>query len=169
MVQQSILNTFAGHAFLQPLKERHLMVLASGAEPFTAVPREFLAREGESATRFYLIQSGHVGIGTAKADSSDLLLVQTVGPGDVVGWSWLVAPYHWRFECWAMDKVEGIFFDAEWLREKCEQDTELGFSLTKHLLAVLAHRLEATRFQLMKQEKPPSQSSADRPRRFKDD
>jgi hypothetical protein len=39
--------------------------------------------------------------------------------------------------------------DAHWLREKCEQDHELGYHLLKQLVSVIASRLTATRLQLV--------------------
>jgi hypothetical protein len=56
-----------------------------------------------------------------------------------------VAPHRWRFEARARDAVSGIAFDGEWLREKCEQDYHLGYTLLQHLVNVLAGRLAATR------------------------
>jgi hypothetical protein len=48
-----------------------------------------------------------------------------------------------------VDAVQGLKFDAEWLREKCAQDHELGYLLSKQLLTVLGNRLAATRLQLL--------------------
>jgi CRP-like cAMP-binding protein len=146
MSEESILKTFRSHEFLQGLSHRHLMLLASGARPFTAAAGEYLAREGETARSFYLIQSGHVTLAAGGPQGS--VEVQTVGPGEVVGWSWLVPPHRWQFEARARDAVAGIAFDAEWLREKCAQDYQLGYLLLQHLLTVLAGRLAATRRKL---------------------
>lgn len=143
MTDQGILGTFTSHDFLRRLGDRHLMLLASGAKPFTAAPGEHLSREGEPATTFYLIQSGHVEVGTRDASRGEVI-VQSVGPGDVVGWSWLLPPYRWQFDARAVDTVQGVAFDAEWLREKCEQDHELGYHLLTQLVAVIASRLAAT-------------------------
>jgi CRP-like cAMP-binding protein len=148
MTEQGILGTFAGHAFLRGLSERYLMALASGAKPFTAAAGELLAREGEPARAFYLIQVGHVALGLHTPDRG-VVTVQTVGPGEVLGWSWLVPPHRWQFDCRAADEVRGLAFDADWLREKCEQDHELGYQLLKQLVTVIASRLAATRLQLL--------------------
>lgn len=148
MTQPSITGMFATHAFLQNLSERHLMILASAAQPFTAEAGELLAREGDNAKAFYLIQSGHVSVGIHTAERG-VVTVQTVGPGETVGWSWLEPPYRWQFDCRAKDKVQGIRFDAVWLRDKCAEDHELGFHLVKRLVVVIASRLAATRRQLL--------------------
>ena len=157
MTEPAILGTFASHAFLRGLDERHLMTLAAGATPFTAEAGEYLAREGEPAHAFYLIQSGHVALGTAKP-SGQFVSLQVAGPGEVVGWSWLLPPHRWHLDCRAMDTVQGIKFDANWLRDQCEQDHDFGYRLLKHLLAVLASRLAAWRLAGSGQGKGPASS-----------
>jgi CRP/FNR family transcriptional regulator, cyclic AMP receptor protein len=148
MSESSILGNFANHAFLRGLSHRHLMTLITGARPFTAIPGELIAREGDSARAFFLIQSGNVDIET-HLPGHDSVRVQTVGPGEVVGWSWIVPPYRWCFDCRAVDKVQGLSLDAHWLREQCEQDYQLGYHLLSHLVEVIASRLAATRVQLL--------------------
>src|SRR5438552_571778 len=134
MANEGILGTFASHDFFRRLGDRHLMLLASGAKPFSVAAGEYLFREGEPARAFYLIQSGHVEVGSQTANRGEAI-VQTVGPGEVVGWSWLLPPHRWQFNSRAVDTVRGVAFDAEWLREKCEQDHELGYHLLTQLLA----------------------------------
>jgi CRP-like cAMP-binding protein len=144
MAEQGLLGTFASHAFLMGLSDQHLMRLAAGVRPFTAAAREFLAREGERARAFYLIQAGQVEIGN-RTGGDDFVPIVSVGPGEVVGWSWLLPPHRWQFDCRAVVAVQGLMFDAEWLREQCETDHELGYHLLKHLLLVIANRLAASR------------------------
>jgi CRP-like cAMP-binding protein len=151
MSNQSLVDVFRSHEFLRGLSDRHLMLMASGAAPFKAAAGEFLAREGDTANAFYLIQSGHVSLGTRDVAQTEVP-IQRVGPGEVVGWSWLVAPHRWQFDCRAVDEVQGIKFSAEWLRNLCEQDHELSHKLFKHLATVLASRLEATRRQLLQHD-----------------
>jgi CRP-like cAMP-binding protein len=143
MTSPAVLEVFGSHAFLSGLSEWVRMRLAYGVMPFSAAPGEFLGREGQAADSFFLIQEGHVDIGTREGDQP--VTLQTVGPGDVVGWSWILPPHRWQFDCRAVDAVKGIRFDAGWLRDQCETDHELGYHLVKHLLGVIASRLAATR------------------------
>jgi len=50
-----------------------------------------LFTEGQPATGCWLIQSGHVALGT-EIPGRGQVVVQTLGPGDLLGWSWLVPP-----------------------------------------------------------------------------
>jgi CRP-like cAMP-binding protein len=148
MTQAGLTGAFAGHAFLKGLGERHLMLLASGVKPQTFQAGEYLGREGQEAKAFFLIEAGRVSLGIHTPDRG-VVPVQTVGPGDALGWSWLVPPHRWRFDCRATEAVQALAFDAAWLRERCAQDHELGYQLLKHLVGVVAGRLSATRLQLL--------------------
>ena len=79
--------------------------------------------------------------------------IQNVGPGEVVGWSWLVPPHRWQFNGRPVQEVQGIAFNAQWLRDLCERDYSLGYHLLRQLVAVMAERLAATRRQLTEQGK----------------
>jgi CRP-like cAMP-binding protein len=148
MAEKGLLDIFGNHAFLQGLGQRHLMLLASGVKPITFAPGSFLGRDGETAKTFYLIKSGHVSLELHSPERGSVS-VESVGPGEIVGWSWIVPPHCWHFDCRATDTVEALVFDAEWLREKCEQDHELGYQLLKHLVTVIAGRLTATQQRLL--------------------
>ena len=136
------------HAFFKDLPEKYHAMLAAAAKAFAAAPGELLAREGRPAETFYLIQSGHVSI-ELDCPGRPLAPIQTVGPDEAVGWSWIVPPYRWEFDARAIDAVTGIRFDADWLREQCEQDTRLGYVLLRKLVNIVAARLTATRLQLL--------------------
>jgi CRP-like cAMP-binding protein len=131
---------FASHTFLHGLSERHRMLLASGARPFSVGPGHLLLQQGMEADAFYLIQSGQVALSRAVPGAADAP-VQTVGPGEVVGWSWLVPPYRWQFTGRAVDTVQGIAFNAAWLRDLCESDYSLGYHLLRQLITIMAERL----------------------------
>ncbi len=146
MSAPAVSNAAASHPFLQTLRDPHRARLTAKSKPFTAMTGEYLAREGEPARAFCLIQSGSVAIGTHLAERG-ATPIQTVGPGEVVGWSWLVTPYRWQFDARVVQAVQGWTINAEWLREQCETDHELGYDLLKQLLTVVSGRLTACRVQ----------------------
>ncbi len=144
MNEPTILSVFESHPFVQGLSDHHRMRLASGVKPFKLVAGEYLAREGEPAHAFYLVQKGQVAIGTHLSEPG-ALPIETVGPGDVVGWSWLLPPFRWQFDARASGDVQGLAFDGAWLREQCEQDYALGYHLLKQLFMTVSRRLIASR------------------------
>ena len=144
MNEPTILNAFASHPFIQGLSDHHRMRLASGVNPFKIAAGAYLAREGEPAHAFYLIQKGQVAIGSHLSQAG-AMPIETVGPGDVVGWSWLLPPFRWQFDARASADVQGLLFNGAWLREQCEQDYALGYHLLRQLLLTVSRRLVASR------------------------
>ncbi len=86
-----------------------------------AVARHFdadqvILREGEFANGFYLIETGKVAL-ESKACFGESILLQTIGAGDMLGWSWMFPPYVWQFTARAVEPTATLFFYAAILRE----------------------------------------------------
>jgi CRP/FNR family transcriptional regulator, cyclic AMP receptor protein len=126
----------------------HLELIAGCATNEVFEPGDFLTREGEPAQRFYVIRRGEVGIETF-VPHRGALTVETVGPGDLLGWSWLVPPYRTALDARARTTTHAISFDAECLRGKSEQDAVLGYELMKRFVPLIIERLQATRIRLL--------------------
>ncbi len=77
------------------------------------------------------------------------IIVDTLEVGDVLGWSWLLPPFHWKFNAHARAGVRAIALDGKCLRAKCEENHDLGYEVLKRLVPFIERRLEATRFQLL--------------------
>ena len=108
-----------------------------------------LFRTGDVANRFYVLLSGRVQLESTSIDQPPVP-IQVVEAGDVVGWSWLFPPYHWRFDARTLDPVEAIFFYGTRLREQAENDPALCCELMKRMTPVILNRLQATRNELAK-------------------
>jgi hypothetical protein len=76
-------------------------------------------------------------------------VIHTYGDGEILGWSWLVPPYRWRFSGRALELTRVLMLDGKCLRGKCEKDHELGYELLKRFADILASRLDAARLQLI--------------------
>lgn len=135
------------HPFLKNLAQPHLRSLAEFAMAKTFHPGEVIFREGDSANRFYLIRSGAVRLQTHSA--GEPILLQKLGAGEVLGWSWLFSPHCWHFDAVAEQETEAIFFYATPLREECEENAAFGYALMKRIAGVVVHRLQGTRQQLV--------------------
>jgi CRP/FNR family transcriptional regulator, cyclic AMP receptor protein len=109
---------------------------------------ERIFREGDEADAFYLVRHGLVALDTYVPNRGQLT-IETVGPGEIVGWSWLVPPYRWHFTGRAVEPARAVHFDGACLRQKCDDDNHLGYELLMRFSNVLVSRLQATRMQLM--------------------
>jgi CRP/FNR family cyclic AMP-dependent transcriptional regulator len=109
---------------------------------------KYLFREGGFASEFFLIRHGRVALEII-APGQTPIVFETLGEGDIVGASWLVAPYRWMFDARAVALTRAIGIDAECLRGKCEADHHLGYEMMKRFLPILVQRLDATRLQIL--------------------
>jgi CRP/FNR family transcriptional regulator, cyclic AMP receptor protein len=75
--------------------------------------------------------------------------IDTIGMGEVLGWSWLYPPYRWAFGAVAAGPVEAFEFNGRTVRARCESDPALGYEITRRLALVVAKRLQATRVRLI--------------------
>jgi len=107
-----------------------------------------ILREGEYANRLYLIESGKVAL-EAQTGFGESILIEAIGPGDLLGWSWMFPPHVWQFTARALEAITAIFFYGTILREYCEKDHLLGYELLKRMSAVIVKRSQAARRQML--------------------
>ncbi len=145
---KSLEEVLAEHPFFRGMKEEHIRLFAGCAAHVRFEAGAFLFREGDPADRFFLLRHGRVAL-EVQVPGRGPTVIQTLGEGDVVGWSWMVPPYRWTFDGRAVELVRAWSFDAVCIRGKAEQDPSLGYELLKRLLPVVVERLQATRLQLL--------------------
>ncbi len=148
MVPESLERILAEHPFFKGLAEPYLQLLVECASNVRFNAGELIFREGEEANLFYLIRHGKVALETA-APQRGPIIIQTLGEGEVLGWSWMIAPYRWRFDARAVELTRAIALDGKCLRGRSEDDHELGYELMKRAAQVMEKRLQAARLQLL--------------------
>jgi CRP/FNR family transcriptional regulator, cyclic AMP receptor protein len=141
-------DAISKHPFFKGMKPEHLALLYSGAKIATFEPGDLIFRVGEPANQFSLIESGRIAV-EAHESSNETVRVQTIGPGEVLGWSWLLPPFVWHFQARAIEPVKLIVLNGAHLLAASEQDHDFGYELMKRVTQILIRRLEATRKQLL--------------------
>jgi CRP/FNR family transcriptional regulator, cyclic AMP receptor protein len=125
-----------------------LPVIAGCASNVQYRENEVIFREGDAANTFLLVRHGTVALETF-VPATGPMLIETVGPGELVGWSWLFAPYRWQFDARALSDVRATSFDGACLRTKCEEDPVLGYDVMQCFARVMIERLQWTRLRLL--------------------
>ncbi|MFI6845196.1 cyclic nucleotide-binding domain-containing protein [Kitasatospora sp. NBC_00085] len=106
------------------------------------------------ADRFWVIRSGLVAL-DVHVPGRRAAVVETLGEGDLLGWSWLFEPYRWHLGAQTRGTVLAAEFDAERVRLACAGDPAFGLAVTHGVAAVIARRLKATRTRLLDLYGPP--------------
>jgi len=136
------------HPFLQGMDQRFIQVLVGCASNVRFEPGDYVAHEGEEATKWYLVRSGQVVLET-HVPGMGAVQVGTLGENDVIGWSWIMAPYLWHFDARVVQPTRAVALEGICLRQKCDADRELGYELMKRFLYVVQQRLTWARLQLV--------------------
>ncbi|HTI72304.1 MAG TPA: cyclic nucleotide-binding domain-containing protein [Candidatus Limnocylindria bacterium] len=144
----TLAEAVAAHPFLQDMSASDLELLTQCATFANFREGEWIFREDDPANRFYLIQTGQVALQSNIRDRGRLL-IEMLGPGDVLGWSWLFPPNYWRFDARATTPVDALFFHGTRLRAECESNHVFGFQLMKRMNKVIVERLQSERKRLV--------------------
>ena len=145
----------AAHPFLHGMSREQLAPLAEAATDVRFPAGYRLFEDGSHAAHFWLIRSGYVAL-DMHVPGEGRVRVETIGMGELIGWSWLFPPFTYAFGAVTVNPVEAFEFDGRAVRACCEADPELGYELTRRLARVIAHRLQATRVRLITRSSPPA-------------
>jgi len=89
MTTDNLVDTLRTHPFVEGFQPENIQKLAGMAGVVQFEKNATVFREGDQSSFFYLLLSGEVVLEVASA--SRLLRVQTVGKGQALGWSSLLA------------------------------------------------------------------------------
>jgi len=147
-VPNTIPESLATHPFTQGLSKELLREMARGGAERTYETGDRIVREGDAAKDFFLLLSGKVAV-EAVAPDRPHVTIQTLGGGEVLGWSWLMPPDRWRFDARALKPTKVWAVDTDVLLAAMEAHPADGYLFLRRLLPVIAERLEHTRLQLL--------------------
>ncbi|MGO9754398.1 MAG: Crp/Fnr family transcriptional regulator [Solirubrobacteraceae bacterium] len=130
------------------LKPEYLELISGWGKLIDLNADEYVLREGDRAQTFYIIRRGAIALEVRGAGHA-VLVVDTKHDGDIVGWSWLFAPYRWQFDGRTTEPCSLVAIEGERLRDMCEDDHEFGYQLMRRFASVVQQMLQHTRTQLL--------------------
>jgi CRP-like cAMP-binding protein len=130
------------------LEPGDLELLAGCASNVRFEAGESIYRQGDPADRFWVVRHGRVALDMYVPQRGPVT-IQTLGEGDLLGWSWLVPPYQRNLDAYAQVLTRAVAFDASCLRGKCVEDPRLGFLMMQKFASLMVKTLKATQLQLM--------------------
>lgn len=145
---ENLEKILSDHPFFKDMKSEYLSLIVGCASNVRFNEDEIIFSEGEEANKFYVIREGVVAL-DIHDPGSGRITIDTLEDGEILGWSWLVPPYYWRFDARVIMRTRAIALDGECLRNKCEADHNLGYELLKRFSLIMEQRLQATRLQLL--------------------
>lgn len=135
------------HPFLERFDADFLRVASENAFEIRLKADEHVFEQGKRAEHFYLVMEGKVAL-EIEAPDQPRLTIQTIGPREVMGWAWLVPPYHWPVDARALKPSRLIALDTFVLHRYFKLHPDVGYRFVLRLMPVIAKRLDDTRIQL---------------------
>ncbi len=136
------------HPFLRGMTQEHIARLNQVTRYISVPVKHRLFDEGGTADRFWLIEAGQVAL-DLDVPGHGPVIIESLGRGDVIGWSWLFAPFEWQLGGVTMQPTQAFEVDGRAVRQMCETDPALGHDLTRRMITVVVRRLQATRIRLL--------------------
>jgi CRP/FNR family cyclic AMP-dependent transcriptional regulator len=140
-------DTLRRYTYFSGITEEGLKQIAMIAEEKSVPSNTRTFNEGDPATHMLIIVKGEINI-EFLLGNGELRVVDTMGEGDLLGWSSLIEPYKMTANGTTVKNTDLIRIDAVKLRQLCEKDVSLGYRLVLQIAKLLAHRLEGARVQL---------------------
>lgn len=145
---QTLESILAEHPFFKGLEPRYLQLITGCASNVRYDVGEYIFREGEEASQFFLLRQGKVALEIFAAQHGPIT-IETIEAGEVLGWSWLFPPYRWHFSGHVIEPTRAFALDGACLRAKGEADHDLGYEMMKRVAQIMMERLQATRIRLL--------------------
>ncbi|HET9240115.1 MAG TPA: cyclic nucleotide-binding domain-containing protein [Oligoflexus sp.] len=145
---KNLTDTISSFEFFQGLPQYALEILSGCAQRQDWPVHSYLAEEGSRADYFYAVEDGRLSIELHRPGLGRHV-IQTLGRGQVAGWSWLFPPHLWTFDIRALSPVRVLAFQGDCLLKLCSEHPEVGYIMMRRLAHVIAKRLQATRLQLL--------------------
>lgn len=142
MASKSVQQVLAELEFFQGLSPQQLAVIAECARTEELGAQQRLVRRDTPADAFYVVLDGTIGV-EIPMPSGPPQQVQSLGPGSVVGWSWLIPPYMWHMDARAVEHTSMLAVDGKRLLAHCDADPALGYALMKRFAQLMGERLRA--------------------------
>lgn len=136
------------NALLSMLSDDEMELFASISRTVELASGAVLFEEDAPADEFYIVSSGRIGLEMTAPGKAPIVL-QTLGPGQLVGVSWLSPPYRWSWRARALSGTTVIGFDAARVRDECAEHYDLGYRLAAVVAEEAIKRLHGARLQLL--------------------
>lgn len=154
--KRGIDQLLADHELFAGLDPSTLALLSRCASNVAFAAGERIFAEGEPAERFWVIRRGRVALEVVSPGAGELT-IETLGPGSVLGWSWLAPPYRWRFDAVCREGTGAVVFDVACLRARMESNPLVGYQLMSRFLPIMVDRLQATRLRVLDLYRSPAE------------
>ena len=145
---ESLVELIEKQSFFMGFSTDKIELLVDCASKETVRKGNYIFKTGEDAGKFYLINEGSVSLEINTPDD-EIISIQSLEKGEILGWSWQFPPYKWNFDARAIEDTNLIAFDTKCFFETCKVNLLMAYEIQKRFSEIMLKRLQAARIQLI--------------------
>jgi CRP/FNR family cyclic AMP-dependent transcriptional regulator len=150
-------HAHSGHNVLDRLSPGVLSRLNRFAHDHDYPAGATILREGDDTHFLGVVTTGRVALRLRVPELGDRLTIVTCEPGEIIGWSAVVAPFRATVDAVATEATRIVAFDAPALRAGLVNDHAMAAELLPLVLESVSGRLTASWHQLLDMFGPRAQ------------
>jgi CRP-like cAMP-binding protein len=148
MLSMVPLQTLEKLSFLEGFPPEYLKPLTAVAKVIEVPANEVIFEEGQKSPNIFVVIEGKVALEVWLA-SRGSSVIQTVGPGKLLGWTPVLAPGKMTATARAVEQSRLVAINALQVLDACAENPRFGMEFMRRTALALARRLNATRLQLL--------------------
>ncbi len=141
----ALIQALKGFEVLADLSDDDLSKLEAIADPRDFDANGAIFEEKAGAEHLFLLQEGSVELTMTRARDNEPITTDTIGPGEVFGWSALTEPAEYTARAAAREKTRTLALHGGRLRALFEANPAIGYSVMSRLAPVIGRRLRGLR------------------------
>jgi CRP-like cAMP-binding protein len=133
------------------LPESYLEPFAALAEEITCTAGNALFREGEEASRLYILLTGKINVQVQPTSLTHPLTIVSLSTfGQLVGWSGFMLPNYYTASAVCLEDCRLLAFNGAAFNRILEDDPALGFPIMRRIADVISQRLRLIQSNVLK-------------------
>ena len=131
------------YPYFSGISIERINMLANIAEEIECEKGQYFHNEGEEIDKVYILVEGEVSLVTSLPQQDKEVVINTLGTGDVFGWTSLLPPYTAGAGAKTITDCKLVEFSASKLRTKFEDDYQFGYLMMIKIAQIIRERLDS--------------------------
>ncbi|MFC1922503.1 Crp/Fnr family transcriptional regulator [Chloroflexota bacterium] len=131
------------YPYFSGMSMERINLLANIAEEIEYEQDQYFHHEGEAIDKVYIIVKGEVSLVTSLPQQDKEVVINTLGAGDVFGWTSLLPPHTAGSGAKSVTNCNLVEFSASELRSKFEEDFQFGYLMMTKIAQIIRERLDS--------------------------
>ena len=131
------------YPYFSGISIERINMLANITEEIECEQGQYFHNEGEEIDKVYILVEGEVSLVTSLPQQDKEVVINTLGTGDVFGWTSLLPPYTAGAGAKTITDCKLVEFSASKLRTKFEDDYQFGYLMMIKIAQIIRERLDS--------------------------